>query len=107
MNHHTTPHPIWGVLREQGRYNLVWLAERTGFSHSHVKGVAAGIQRPGPRFRAACARVLGVDETDLFHGGAPCERTSEGDRSNTGSAIDGESTAVVLASVPGPRGGRL
>ena len=68
MSNHTTPHPIWQRLREEGRYNLVWLAERTGFSHSHVKGVAAGIQNAGPRFRAACAELLGVDESVLFHG---------------------------------------
>ena len=62
------PDPIWGYLRDEGRYNLVWLAQRTGYSHSHVKALASGVQRPGPRFRAACARVLKLPEGDLFHG---------------------------------------
>ena len=78
MSNHTAPHhPIWGLLREQGRYNLVWLAARTGYSHGHVKAVAAGIQRPGPRFRAACADALGMAEAELFAPDAePCGAAS-------------------------------
>lgn len=60
------PDPIWGILREQGRYNLVWLAGKTGYSHSHVKAIAAGAEKPSPRFRAACAAVLCMTESDLF-----------------------------------------
>lgn len=59
--------PIWGLLREEGRYNLVWLARRVGYSHSHVKAIAAGLEKASPRFRAACALLLGRPEADLFN----------------------------------------
>jgi len=58
--------PIWARLRGEGR-SLVWLARATGYSYSHVKAVAAGIQPAGRRFRAACARVLAAEEDALFH----------------------------------------
>ena len=67
MENHTTPHQIWDILREQGRYNLVWLAARTGYSHSRVKAMACGMAPCAPRFRAACAALLGMPERDLFH----------------------------------------
>lgn len=59
-------HPIWDVLREQGRYNLVWLAEKTGYSHSHVKAIATGRYPPPIEFRARCASLLGLPERLLF-----------------------------------------
>ena len=65
------PDPIWAYLREEGRYNLVWLARRTGYSHSHVKAIASGKERPGPKFRRACADLLGLAEAELFHTDEP------------------------------------
>lgn len=64
--HRYPRHPIWAVLRQQGRYNLVWLAAGTRYSHSHVKAIAAGFSPAGPVFRARCAALLGLDEAELF-----------------------------------------
>ena len=95
MSNHTTPHPIWAILREQGRYNLVWLAERTGYSHGHVKSVAVGLQPAGPRFRAACARLLDLPVSVLFHGA-----TAPGDppigESDSTSPVGADLSAVRL-----------
>jgi hypothetical protein len=79
--------PLWGVLRDQGRYNLVWLARTTGYSHSHVKAMAAGSQPASPRFRAACARVLGMREQDLFHSGDSSSRP-DGDAGSRADTSD-------------------
>lgn len=57
---------IWRILREQGRYNLIWLAGKTGFSHSHVKAVATGKFPPSADFRAACAGALDIPADVLF-----------------------------------------
>lgn len=90
-------HPIWRILREQGRYNLVWLAERTEYSHSHVKAMASGRWPCLARFRAACARLLEMDESALFHG-APYESAPEADapteapNGRADTAVSGERT---------------
>lgn len=74
--------PIWSILREQGRYNLVWLAEKTGYSHSHVKALASG-RFPAPKaFRERCTALLGIPERHLFdlpgdHQDAPSVDTAE------------------------------
>jgi hypothetical protein len=57
--------PIWLILREQGR-SMVWLARKIGYSHSHTKGVAIGLQPASARFRAACAVALDLPESVLF-----------------------------------------
>src|SRR5262245_16124995 len=73
--------PIWTVLKDEGRYNLVWLAERTGYSHSHVKAIAVGREAASPRFRAACAALLERPEAELFDQGGSSEgHTSPSDR---------------------------
>lgn len=79
-------HPIWGVLREQGRYNLVWLAERTGFSHSHVKAMATDRAPCSPRFRRECARVLQMREADLFHSDSSTTPDEPGEDDRAGIA---------------------
>jgi hypothetical protein len=67
VTHRTARHPIFRiVMHEQGR-SLVWLARETGFSHPYVKAVSAGQEKGSPRFRDACARVLGLPEAVLFH----------------------------------------
>jgi len=65
-------------MHEQGR-TLRWLARETGVSRSYVKAVSAGIERGSPRFRAACARVLGMAISDLFHDGVSSASPSSGD----------------------------
>lgn len=84
------PDPIWAHLREEGRYNLVWLARRTGYSHSHVKAMATGRYPTGPRFRAACAALLGLAEADLFHStdsSASTPRGTDGSDNGAGTAV--------------------
>jgi hypothetical protein len=72
VKHSTTRHerhPVFDIVMiEQGR-SLTWLARETRYSHGHVKNMAAGLQSAGPRFRAACARVLNIPESVLFHDG--------------------------------------
>jgi lambda repressor-like predicted transcriptional regulator len=62
--------PVFDILREQGRL-LTWLARKSGYSHSHVKAVAAGIFPPSAKFRKACADALGLPEADLFNDAEP------------------------------------
>ena len=63
----TARHPVFAIVRhDQGR-SLKWLARETGFSYPYVRMVSAGMEKGSPRFRAACARVLGMDEAVLFH----------------------------------------
>lgn len=70
-------HPVFRiVMHDQGR-SLTWLARETGFSHSYVKQVSAGLEKGSPRFRAACATLLGVPEHELFH--AISNAPTEGD----------------------------
>lgn len=80
-------HPIVGVLREQGR-TQTWLARKIGRSHAYVNRTLNGLHPAIPSFRAACARVLGMSEEDLFHGrdsSAPPGR--EGDARRAGPAV--------------------
>mgnify|MGYP001584447692 FL=1 len=92
------PDPIWAVLREQGRYNLVWLAGRTGYSHSHVKAFASGARRPSARFRAGCARLLGMPEFDLFlHDGSNASQPEGSPDTGRDSA---RADTVGAASIP-------
>ena len=60
-----SPHPIWRIMKHQQR-TLIWLAERTGYSHSHVKGVAASQWPASPAFRAKCTFALDLPEDVLF-----------------------------------------
>jgi hypothetical protein len=69
--------PVFNIVRHQQGRSLAWLARQTGYSHAHVRHMAAGMSPCSARFRAACMRVLGLPEADLFHddgvshGGAP------------------------------------
>jgi hypothetical protein len=59
-------HPVFDIVQlDEGR-TLKWLAARIGYSHAHVRNVAAGQFEASERFRAECARVLGRDEDELF-----------------------------------------
>lgn len=60
-------HPIFGLLRDDGR-QMTWLARQTGVSAQYVRAIKCGLQRPGARFRAECARVMGRPDSELFHG---------------------------------------
>lgn len=74
VQNRTERHPLFRIVRgEQGR-SLVWLARQTGFSYPYVRAVSAGQEKGSPRFRAACAAVLGLPEERLFHAA-----TSEGE----------------------------
>lgn len=77
-------HPVFGIVRADGRH-FRWLASRIGYSHSHVKNVAGGHFPASPRFRAACATLLGMPERELFHG-APSEPTSADSVTRDGTA---------------------
>lgn len=69
MPHRNATHPIWRIVMvEQGR-TLKWLAREVGCTPDHVRHVKAGTHAATDRFRAECARVLGMDESVLFHGG--------------------------------------
>lgn len=57
---------IWAVMRHQRR-DYIWLAGRTGYSHSHIKGIATGKYPPSAEFRAKCAIALDIPEDLLFH----------------------------------------
>jgi len=61
------PHPIVAVLREQGR-SQTWLALKLGLSVWHTNRVLHGWKPASPAVRRACARLLGVGESELFHG---------------------------------------
>lgn len=94
----TEQHPVFRIVRfDQGR-SLVWLARETGFSYGYVRMVAANLEKGSPRFRAACARVLGLPESVLFHGGSSDASPSE-DAPDTGSDDQRAATAVVSLSV--------
>lgn len=58
--------PIWKVMRHQRR-DYLWLAARTGFSHSHIKAIATGRFPASADFRAKCAFALDLPESVLFH----------------------------------------
>lgn len=69
-----SPHPIWGIVKDQGR-SYVWLARKTGYSVSHVRGLASQVRgwQPGPRFRQRAAELLEMPEEELFLPPAPKE----------------------------------
>lgn len=58
--------PIWEILRHQRR-SYLWLADRTGYSHSHIKAIATGRFPPSPDFRKKCAFALDLPEHHLFN----------------------------------------
>lgn len=96
-------HPVFRIVMvDQGR-SLIWLTREASrasdrpFSHAYVKAVSAGIEKGSPRFRAACAALLGMPVSDLFHGVSDASQP-EGDPT-TGSDSDRADT-VVAASVP-------
>lgn len=76
MQHGIEPnaHPIYGLLRAQGRKGT-WLAARTGVSQSYVSLMIRGKRPAYAAFRAACAAALGLPEQILFH---PDPTTSDG-----------------------------
>jgi len=78
--------PLWAILRDEGRYNLIWLAARTGYSHSHVKAVAAGREAASPRFRAAVAALLKRPEGELFDQGDASATPQRGANHREGTA---------------------
>jgi transcriptional regulator with XRE-family HTH domain len=57
-------HPIWQILREQGRNN-VWLAKRTGYRYTYVRQMACGAEPVTAEFRRRAAEVLNVPESIL------------------------------------------
>lgn len=60
-----TRDPIWDVMRHQRR-DYIWLAGRTGYSHSHIKAIATGRFPASADFRAKCALALDIPEHLLF-----------------------------------------
>jgi hypothetical protein len=85
MRHGKARHPVFRiVMHDQGR-SLTWLARETRFSHSYVKQVSAGLEKGSPRFRAACAALLGMSEAMLFHAdsSAPPHKEAESTRAGT------------------------
>lgn len=58
-------HPIKEILRRDGR-KLCWLAEKVGYNRRYVSAILNDQFNPSPQFKAACARVLGIPEGDLF-----------------------------------------
>jgi hypothetical protein len=84
-------HPVFAIVRADGRH-FRWLAQRIGYSHSHVKNVACGQFPATPRFRAACARLLDMPESVLFHANGSSASRPAGPP-NTGSD-DGAGIAV-------------
>jgi transcriptional regulator with XRE-family HTH domain len=62
---HKPNHPIWEVLRGQGR-KLPWLARRTRYSYGYVRLIACGAADPSKEFRQACASALDMPESLLF-----------------------------------------
>lgn len=58
--------PLFEVMRHQER-SYLWLARRTGYSHSYIKAVAAGQRPASPDFRARSAYALDLPESVLFH----------------------------------------
>ena len=58
-------HPLWHVLEHQGR-KLWWLAQRTGYSESHLWALKAGKFPCTPDFRQKAAKALDLPEHVLF-----------------------------------------
>lgn len=95
------------MLVDQGR-SLGWLTREVSrvadrpFSRAYVKAVSAGIEKGSPRFRAACADVLGLPESVLFLGdhGERSSASQPDETPTTGSDDDRAGFAVVPLSVP-------
>lgn len=91
------PYPLFAILQAEGRH-MRWLAERIGYSHQHVRNVAAGQYPASARFRAACAREMGRPEGELFlvdHGVSESSTTED---APDGSECD-RADSVVAASI--------
>lgn len=58
---------VWEVMRHQRR-DYIWLAGRTGYSHSHIKAIATGRFPASADFRRKCAFALDLPESLLFQG---------------------------------------
>ena len=89
------PHPIVAVLREQGR-SQTWLALKLGLSVWHTNRVLHGWKPASPAVRRACARLLGIGESELFHG-----RDSSAPPVREG---DARAATAVRAGYPRPAG---
>ena len=87
-------HPVFAIVRADGRH-FGWLAQRIGYSHSHVRNVASGQFPASPRFRAACAALLGMPERDLFHDASSASPSEGSDDSSDRAGI-----AVTPESYP-------
>lgn len=59
-------HPIVRVLAERG-LPQTWLAAQTEYSPFHLNRVIHKRLPAGAKVRRACARALGLPESDLFH----------------------------------------
>lgn len=68
-------HPVWRIMEHQQR-TLIWLARRTGYSHSHVKCVKSGQWPASAEFRRKCSWALDLPEDMLFLP-APTEEHAE------------------------------
>lgn len=102
MTNSTARHPFVRVLRDEQGRTFAWLARETGVSHQYVRAVAANLEKGSPRFRAACARVLGRPESDLFHDGSSAS-PSEGDPT-TGSEFGRAGTRLMTRAYPDQEG---
>lgn len=65
------------VLVDQGR-TQTWLARRLGVNAEHLNRVLKGHVRAMPAFRAACARWLGMPESELFLAGGDVDHGASG-----------------------------
>jgi len=92
-------HPVFGLLRADGRHKL-WLAGQIGYSHQHVRNVAAGQFAASPRFRAACAALFGRDETELFDQGDASATPRRGATHREGTAVPAGYAGTVRLSTP-------
>jgi hypothetical protein len=95
-------HPFVAILRADGRH-LGWLAGKIGYSHQHVRNVAAGQFAASPRFRAACAalgREVGWPDVDLFDQGDASAGPRTGATRREGTAVGALSTTAPSLSTP-------
>lgn len=67
-------HPIWDVLRRQGRYQT-WLAEATGYSYGHIRSMSCGRMPTSKPFAIKAAEVMGVDLDEVLAADASPEQT--------------------------------
>lgn len=103
VTHKAARHPVFLIVRQEQGRSLVWLARETGFSYPYVRMVSAGMEKGSPRFRAACARVLGRPVGELFHddsGAPPSAEPIEAER-------DDHARTVVETELYAPAGGAV